>query len=99
MSTERDARARLWRHEWGLALPAVTTVLFLIFGNRRFVAPRRGRGLRRLFFQAARAQSATRMFHSMFAPDISEGRPRTGAPLVLLPTLRQCQVWSEQIRK
>ena len=31
---EGRAHARLWRREWGLALPAVTTVLFLIFGNR-----------------------------------------------------------------
>ena len=31
---EGRARARLWRREWALALPAVTTVLFLIFGAR-----------------------------------------------------------------
>jgi hypothetical protein len=35
----------------------------------------------------------------MLGPDIVDGRPWTGEPLVLLPTLRQWKVWSEQMRK
>ena len=35
----------------------------------------------------------------MFGPEVVEGRPWIGAPLVLLPTLRQWKVWSEQMRK
>ena len=35
----------------------------------------------------------------MFDPMVVDGRPWTGAPLVLLPTLRQWNVWSEQTVK
>ena len=43
--------------------------------------------------------SAMAIVHSMFAPTVVDGRPWTSAPLVLLPTLRQWKVWSEQMRK
>jgi len=60
-------------------------------GARRLVAPRR--------LADWTVQLARMMFHSRAAPELTDGRPWTSAPLVLLPTLRHWKVSDPQMRK